>query len=208
MKLSIFYSIVFSFLIFNLANAEQVETDTDFLDEELLSQCDIYKGIYETEDIWFNKVYMDANGNIVEAESIPLNCREVIHQRTDTDLEEELIFPYCDIYEGIYVTGDNWWEKVYIYMDANGNIVEAESISPYCREEIDQRTDTDLEGELIFPYCDIYEGIYVTGDNWWEKVYMDANGNIVEAESISPYCREEIDQRHKRISIKEFYNKR
>ena len=81
MKLSIFYSIVFSFLIFNLANAEQVETDKKKIALPNL-KCDSYKdvSIIVPTTLRMEIMYFDAKGRI-QAESIPLACRNEIRRR-------------------------------------------------------------------------------------------------------------------------------
>ena len=160
MKLSIFYSIVFSFLIFNLANGDEVyDIFGDIVkDKSTSSYCRelIHQRVEEAKSKWGwgDEVYIDIFGDIVEDKSISSDCcRKGIHQRTDTNTyladgyigeEKPIIYPCCDIYEGIYAIGDN------LYMDANGNIVDDESITPsYCRQEIDQKTQEGVKHKRV-----------------------------------------------------------
>ena len=103
MKLSIFYSVVFSFLIFNLANAES-GLDTKEIDNKfnlktteaqvllLTLKCASYKdvSIRVPTTLWMEIMYFDAQGKI-QAESIPLVCRKELyirHKRTIVRIEE------------------------------------------------------------------------------------------------------------------------
>ena len=99
MKLSIFYSLVFSFLIFNLANAENL-LEENLLEEEretdtnnyLFSECDSYKDVsvekineiwYEDSSFYYEETYsyFDANGKFINTDDIPLACIQEIDRR-------------------------------------------------------------------------------------------------------------------------------
>ena len=94
MKLSIFYSLVFSFLIFNLANAEEklilgqnlILGHELILGQELILACENYKDVsvkktnelrnegshFDYKDIYS---YFDVSGKFINADDIPLGCR-------------------------------------------------------------------------------------------------------------------------------------
>jgi hypothetical protein len=178
-------SCLFIFLLF--ASAASVSSSSILKVQQRVLQQEsapsLAPSIVEDWDPFFG--YTDANGNIVEVDSLPPNIA--------AEQAAPIASPVDDVAASeapsrAPITID-YWDPVFGYTDENGNIVEVDSLPPNIAAEqaapIASPVAPQQARDVVASEAPSRAPITV---DYWDPFfgYTDANGNIVEVDSLPP----------------------